>query len=129
MADRTKISRLTMRRPIRVKSSLRFPQTFSVPQNFSASQAASVATLPSALVGERFSLGGFSRCCHLIIDPRFLLYEGSLGPGLSRSHLNSAVELGCSVKNSLGYFAQHLLAIAQRFVNLPTHPQPMKQYR
>jgi hypothetical protein len=36
---------------------LRFPHIFSVPQNFSASQAASVATLPSALVGERFSLG------------------------------------------------------------------------
>ena len=39
----------------------------------------------------------FSRRCHLISVLCFSLYEGSLGPGTSRSHLNSAVELSCSV--------------------------------
>jgi hypothetical protein len=48
---------------------------------------------------ERYSLGArwvfsFSRCCYLIIDlsPHFC---GSWAPGLSRSHLDSAVELSC----------------------------------
>jgi hypothetical protein len=43
-----------MRRPIRVNSFLLFASVFSF---FLFSQAASVATLPSALVVERFSLG------------------------------------------------------------------------
>src|SRR5579862_2426092 len=38
----------------------------------------------------------FSRCCYLISALRFLC-PGKFGPGLSRSHLNSAVEPGCSV--------------------------------
>src|SRR6266705_2784369 len=37
----------------------------------------------------------FSRCCYLIIDLGFRL-SMEAGPGLSRSHLISAVELGCS---------------------------------
>ena len=107
-----------------------------------------------------------------------------VGPGLSRSHLISAVELGCldtvslfflfsfppsflapfsfflplpvfhreissqdrlgtTIANSvdpshplfcrelftLGHGAHRFLAIAQWFVHLPTHPQPMQQYR
>src|SRR6267143_4248064 len=36
----------------------------------------------------------FSRCCYLIIDLGFRL-SMEVGPGLSRSHLISAVELGC----------------------------------
>jgi hypothetical protein len=43
-----------MRRPIPVKSVLALSHDFSI---FPFSQAASVATLPSALVVERFSLG------------------------------------------------------------------------
>jgi len=44
-----------MRRPIRVKSNLLSLWFFSI--FFPFSQAASVATLPSALLVERFSLG------------------------------------------------------------------------
>src|SRR5882762_2312731 len=36
----------------------------------------------------------FSRCCYLIIDLGSRL-SMEVGPGLSRSHLISAVELGC----------------------------------
>jgi len=39
---------------------------------------------------------------------------GKLGRGVNRTHLNSAVELGCSLTNFLCRCAHHLLAIAQR---------------
>ena len=42
----------------------------------------------------------FSRCCYLIIDLGSRL-SMEAGPGLSRSHLISAVELGCSDTISL----------------------------
>ena len=71
----------------------------------------------------------FSRCCHLIIDLHSPLQEGSWAPGLSRSHLNSAVKLGRSVTNSLRCRAHRFLAVAQGFVDLSAHPQPMQQYR
>ena len=69
----------------------------------------------------------FSRCCNLrIVLDSPLTRE--VGPGLGRSHLNSAVELGCSHElYSLSCCADLLLAIAQRFVDLSTHPQPMQQ--
>jgi len=91
------------------------------------------------------------------------------GPGLSRSHLISAVELGCSDTISLfscmlffffsymrffflpvfpsfpqrhfeqgspsnddsqlGHRAHRFAVIAQWFVHLSTHPQPMQQHR
>src|SRR6516225_8461439 len=52
------IGRLTMRRPTPVNSFLLFSTIFfSFRKLFPRSQAASVATLPSALVVERFSLG------------------------------------------------------------------------
>ena len=64
-------------------------------------RAASVAILPSALFYERYSLGAswvfsFQWCCYLIIDLFSHLFGGSRAPGLSRSHLDSAVELGSS---------------------------------
>jgi hypothetical protein len=55
-----------------------------------------VAIRPSALFGERYSLGArwvfsFSRCCYLIIDPSSYLFGGSRAPGVGRSHLDLAV--------------------------------------
>jgi hypothetical protein len=65
------------------------------------SRAASVAILPSALFVERLSLGAswvfsFQWCCYLIIDLCSHRFCGSWAPGLSRSHLDSAVELDSS---------------------------------
>src|ERR1700693_916667 len=79
---------------------------------------------------ERYSLGArwvfsFSRCCYLIIDLSSYLLGGSRAPGVSRSHLHSAVELSCADRNSLGHGAHRFLAIAQWFVYLPASPQPM----
>src|SRR4029077_16015864 len=73
---------------------------------FLCSQAASVAILPSALFGERFSLGAswvFTFQKVLLPENRPLLppFGESQAPGLSRSHLDSAVELGCPDRNSL----------------------------
>src|SRR5215813_1670889 len=91
----------SMRRPIPVKSFFcSFRDFFHF---FPFSQAASVATLPSALVVERFSLGAswvFLIQQVLLSGKRPLLpfLGGKLGRGPSRSHLNSAVELGCSVQ-------------------------------
>ena len=73
----------------------------------------------------------FSRRCHLISVLCSSLYEGSLGPGVDRSRLNSAVELSCSVQIflcqvSLGRRIHRLLAIAQRFVHFSTDPQPVQ---
>src|ERR1700724_1589646 len=87
-----------MRRPVDVNSHFRFLLFVSL---FRFSQAASVAILPSALFCERFSLGAswvfsFQRCCYLIIDLCSHRFCGSWAPGLSRSHLDSAVELGCA---------------------------------
>src|ERR1700693_3325086 len=78
---------------------------------FLFSQAAPVAILLSALFSERYSLGE------------------SWAPGLSRSHLDSAAELGCSDQNFLGHGAHRFLAIVQWFVYLAVHPQPMEQDR
>jgi hypothetical protein len=120
-----------MRRPVDVKAHFRFLLSVTL---FSFSQAASVAILPSALFCERYSLGArwvfsFSRCCYLIIDLSSHLFGGSWAPGLSRSHLDSAVELSCPDRNSLGHCPHCFLAIAQWFVHLSAHPQPMEQYR
>src|ERR1700687_5404127 len=87
-----------MRRPVDVKAHFRFLLSVSL---FPFSQAASVAILPSALFCERYSLGAswvfsFQWCCYLIIDLCSHRFGGSWAPGLSRSHLDSAVELGSS---------------------------------
>src|ERR1700733_6436315 len=71
----------------------------------------------------------FSRCCYLIIDLSSPRFWGSWAPGLSRSHLDSAVELGCPDRNSLGHFPHRFLTIVQWFVHLSAYPQPMQQDR
>jgi hypothetical protein len=91
-----------MRRPVDVKAHIRFLLSLSL---LSFSQAASVAILPSALfVSDIRSVPGgcsrFSRCCYLISVLSSHLFGGSRVPGLSRSHLDSAVELGCPDCNS-----------------------------
>src|SRR5260370_9043644 len=50
-----------------------------------------------------------------------------VGPGVSRSHLNSAVELGCS-DPTLGHGAHHFVVVSQGLVDLSAHPQLAKQY-
>src|SRR6266481_4043008 len=92
------------------------------------SRAASVAILPSALFVERLSLGAswvfsFQWCCYLIIDLCSHRFGESWAPGLSRSHLDSAVELGSSypiLRHSaypftvLVFFIAGLLSVALR---------------
>src|ERR1700737_3270217 len=120
-----------MRRPVSVKLVFLFfsPQGFCV----SAEPPLSPSFHPHSLVSDiRSVLGGcsrFSRCCYLISVLSSHLFGGSRVPGVSRSHLDSAVELSCSDRNSLGHGAHRLLAIAQWFVPLSAHPQPMEQYR
>src|SRR3984893_5370130 len=88
---------------------------------------------PHSFVSEiRSVLGGssrFRRCCYLIIVLSSHRFCGSWAPGVSRSHLDSAVELSCSDRNSLCHGARRFLPIAQWFVHLSAHPQPMQQYR
>src|SRR3984957_3605374 len=71
----------------------------------------------------------FSRCCYLIIDLSSHRFGESRAPGLSRSHLDSAVELGCPHRKSLGHFPHRFLTIAQWFVHLAAYPEPMEQDR
>jgi hypothetical protein len=121
-----------MRRPVDVKAQFLFLLSVSL---FLFSQAASVAILPSALfVSDLRSVpvgcSRLSRCCYLRIDLGSHRFGESWAPGLSRSHLDSAVELGCPDRNSsLGHFPHRFLAIAQWFVHFSAYPQPMQQYR
>src|SRR6202790_3328993 len=120
-----------MRRPVDVNAHFRFLLFVSL---FRFSQAASVAILPSALFCERYSLGAswvfsFQRCCYLRTDLCSQRFCGSWAPGPSRSHLESAVELGCRDRNSLSHFPHRFLTIAQWFVHLSAYPQPMQQDR
>src|SRR3984885_7295161 len=71
----------------------------------------------------------FSRCCYLRIDLSSHRFGESRAPGLSRSHLDSAVELGCPDRKFLGHFPHCFLTIAQWFVHLSPYPQPMQQNR
>src|ERR1700681_3794143 len=114
-----------MRRPVDVKAHFRFLLSVSL---FPFSQAASVAILPSALFCERYSLGAswvfsFQWCCYLIIDLCSHRFCGSWASGLSRSHLDSAVELGSSYPilrhgaypfTVLFFFIAGLLSVALR---------------
>jgi hypothetical protein len=80
----------------------------------------------------RSVLGGgsrFSRCCYLISVLSSHVFGGSRAPGLSRSHLDSAVELSCPDRNSLCHCPHRFLAIGQWFIHLCAYPQPMEQYR
>jgi hypothetical protein len=91
-----------MRRPVSVKSIFFFCRFFFfLPGGgfFRLSRAASVATLPSALFVERLSLGAswvYSIQEVLLPDyrPLFPPWEGNWSR-YCRSHLISAVELGC----------------------------------
>src|ERR1700674_2151155 len=118
-----------MRRPGDVKAHFHFLSFFLSVSLFPFSQAAPVAILPFALfVSDLRSVPGgcsrFSRCCYLRIDLSSHRFGESRAPGLSRSHLASAVELGSSDRHSLGHFPHRFLAIAQWFVHLSPLPTP-----
>jgi hypothetical protein len=68
----------------------------------------------------------YSRCCYLIIDLGSRL-SMEAGPGTWRSHLISAVELGCS-NPTLRHCAHHFVVVPQWFIDLSTYPQLMKQH-
>src|SRR5580658_1074306 len=72
--------------------------------SYSAKPPLSPSFHPHSLVSDlRSVLGGcsrFSRCCYLIIDLSSHRFGESRAPRLSRSHLDSAVELGCPDPNS-----------------------------
>jgi hypothetical protein len=55
----------------------------------------------------------YSRCCYLIIDLGSRLATEA-GPGVRRSHLISAVELGCS-NPTLRHCADHFVVVPQWF--------------
>ena len=85
----------SMRRPVRVKIVLFF---LSVDPYFLAEPPLSPSFHPQSFMSDFRSLQGgrpqFSRCCYLIIDLAPIFWRG-VGPGVSRSHLISADELGC----------------------------------
>src|ERR1700686_577154 len=120
-----------MRRPVDVKAHFRFllPLVWS----HSTEPPLSPSFHPHSFVSDIRSVQGgcsrFSRCCYLRIDLCSHRFCGSWAPGLSRSHLDSAVELGCSDRHSLGHFPHRFLTIAQWFVHLSPYPQPMQQDR
>src|SRR5580704_7307789 len=109
-----------MRRPVSVKSVLSFFLSFfflllsSLFKLFPWSQAASVATLPSALFFERWSLCAswvYSIQQVLLPDNRPLFpLAKETGPGLSRSHLISAVELGSWIESPFSLFCSFSLS-------------------
>src|SRR5580700_11078278 len=87
-----------MRRPVDVKAQVLF--LLSVSCSYSAKPPLSPSFHPHSLLSDCRSVpvgcSRFSRCCYLIIDLSSHLFGGSWAPGLSRSHLDSAVELGSS---------------------------------
>jgi hypothetical protein len=66
---------------------------------YSAKPPLSPSFHPHSFVSDICSVPGgcsrFSRCCYLIIDLSSHRFGESRAPGLSRSHLDSAVKLGC----------------------------------
>src|SRR5580658_4146849 len=87
----------SMRRPVDVKAQVLFLPSVSC--SYSAKPPLSPSFHPHSFVSDRRSVpvgcSRFSRCCYLRIDLSSHLFGESWAPGLSRSHLNSAVELGC----------------------------------
>src|SRR3974390_3075762 len=104
-----------MRRPVDVKTHFWFP-CFCDFVSAVTKPPLSPSFHPHSLVSDFRSVQGgcsrFSRCCYLIIDLSSHLFGGSQAPGLSRSHLDSAVELGCSITNSLSHCLHCFVAIA-----------------
>src|SRR5712672_4071343 len=112
-----------MRRPVSVKSVFHF----HIRGFFRLSRAASVAILPSALFCERL----FARCklgvlnsagaatCESTSAP---ISSTGAGPGLGRSHLNSAVELGSFVSTSRPrrFPLRGCCAVAHKLLRSPT---------
>src|SRR5258706_209646 len=122
-----------MRRPVRVKSVFLFLFSLSflwIP-GIRAGPPLSPSFHPHSWLSDFRSVHGgrsqFSRCCYLIIDLGSRL-STEAGPGVRRSHLISAVELGCS-NPTLRHSAYHLVVVPQWFIYLSTYPQPMQQYR
>src|ERR1700726_4200138 len=87
-----------MRRPAMSRHTSLFSLRDSVPIQLSPPRSPSFH--PHAFVSEiRSVLGGcsrFRRCCYLISVLSSHRFCGSRAPGLSRSHLDSAVELSCA---------------------------------
>src|SRR5258708_4084191 len=98
----------SMRRPVMSRHSFAF--FFPGVCSHSAKPPLSPSFHPHSFVSDiRSVLGGcsrFSRCCYLIIVLSSHRFCGSWAPGLSRSHLDSAVELSCSDRNSLAPLGQ-----------------------
>jgi hypothetical protein len=99
-----------MRKPVSVKLFLSFaffPFFFSPSCSHSAKPPLSPSLHSHSLVSDFRSVQvgctRFRRCCYLIIDLCSLFSKGT-GPGLSRSHLISAVELGSLDTISLSFF-------------------------
>src|SRR6202521_1107628 len=87
-----------MRRPVSVKSVFLFPlyKRFCIGAKPPLSPSFHPHSLVSDIRSVQVGCSRFSRCCYLIIDLSSHLFGGSWAPGLSRSHLDSAVELGSS---------------------------------
>jgi hypothetical protein len=51
-----------------------------------------------------------------------------VGPGLRRSHLISADELGCYIHTLLGDCGHPFVVVPQWFIDFSTDPQFVKQY-
>src|ERR1700686_1206628 len=87
-----------MRRPVDVKAHFRF--LLPLVRSHSAKPPLSPSFHPHSFVSDIRSVqvgcSRFSRCCYLRIDLSSHRFGESWAPGLSRSHLDSAVELGSS---------------------------------
>src|SRR5260370_39347392 len=86
-----------MRRPVDVKTHFHFLFFFPLASSRSAKPPLSPSFHSHSLVSDIRSVPGgcsrFSRCCYLRIDLSSHRFGESRAPGLSRSHLDSAVAL------------------------------------
>src|SRR5450759_2536119 len=116
-----------MRRPVLVKRVFSFLRVDSLR---SSPAALSPSFHPHSWLSDFRSVHGgrsqFSRCCYLIIDLGSRL-STEAGPGVRRSHLISAVQLGCS-NPTLRHSAYRFVVVPQWFIYLSAHPQLMKQH-
>ena len=105
---------------------------------FSCRVATTVATLPSALFVERFvrsvpvGCSRFSRCCHLLVDLSAIFVDGvgqAIDAVTGTRRLCVLFSLPKNVLTLCGRRHRDRMAVAQRFVDFSTHPQPMQQDR